>query len=302
MDSKFNYPKSFGKILDHTFSLSKNKFVDFFTLFLIFVGPIYLLQAFFQLIAGVGFFREMGDGELWFERTLMSFQETNLLADLGIILVSFVSFFLYPFAAGSILFAVNHIRKNEEYTISQVIKEAASRYGYLLASSFLFGLMAFGIFFVPMIFIIIIGTFATLANPVLGIIIILLFFLGLFVGGGYFLTRWSFYFAIVAVEGDALGFSQSWRLTKNRAWILFGLYVVFFLIISIITNTVEISLSLVLGNSVFLTLLIGVLAMFTTMIFTVGYAIMYFDLKLRYDAEDLKEMLQDYNTGHMGTR
>ena len=45
MDERFNRPKGFGEILDLTFSLSKNKFRDFFFISLIFMGPIYLIQA-----------------------------------------------------------------------------------------------------------------------------------------------------------------------------------------------------------------------------------------------------------------
>jgi hypothetical protein len=31
------------------------------------------------------------------------------------------------------------------------------------------------------------------------------------------------------------------------------------------------------------------------MIFSVGYAVMYLDLKVRHDADDLKEMIEDYD-------
>ena len=78
MDTKFNKPKTFGEILDHTFSLSKNRFKDFFLILLILMGPIYLLQALIQLLSGVSFFRELGSGEMWFEQILMSFDETAI--------------------------------------------------------------------------------------------------------------------------------------------------------------------------------------------------------------------------------
>lgn len=297
LDSKFNTPKGFGKILDHTFSLSKNKFAEFFTIFLIFIGPIYLLQALLRLITGTAFFREAGDGEFWFERTLMSFDETssNIFADLGIIFVSFIGLFLYPMAQGAIMLAINHIRKNEEYTIGQVLKETLSRYGYLLASSFLFSMIGFGTMFVPIFLIVMIGMVLALIHPAIGILLGILLFIGLLIGGGFLLTKWSFYFGIVAIGEDQLGFSKSWKLTRNRTWGLMGLYFVFFLIISSITYAVEISFGLLLGNSVLLTLLTGITTLFTTMLFSVGYAIMFFDLKLRNDADDLKDMIGEYN-------
>ena len=87
VDEKFNRPKGFGEILDLTFSLSKNKFRDFFIILLIFMGPIYLLQALIRLASGVSFFREIGVSGAWYEKIISGFEvteSTNLGADLGI--------------------------------------------------------------------------------------------------------------------------------------------------------------------------------------------------------------------------
>ncbi|KRG09680.1 hypothetical protein [Lederbergia galactosidilytica] len=297
MDTKFNSPKGFGRILDHSFSLGKSNFAQFFTVFLIFMGPIFLLQAFIKLISGAAFFKGSGEGEFWFEQTIMSYEDTpaNVLADLGIGLVSFISVFLYPLAFGAIMLMINHIRKNETYTLGQVLKEVFPRYGYLLASSFLFGLISFGSFFVPIFFISIVGIVGGLIHPVVGVILAILLILGMFVGVGYLLTRWSFYFGPVILGEETLGFSKSWKMTKSRVWALLGLYIVFFLIISSIVYSVEISLMLLLGNSVVVTLITGVVSLFTSMIFAVGYSVMYFDLKLRFEAEDLKSLISEYN-------
>ncbi|MCJ7842010.1 hypothetical protein MUB24_14085 [Lederbergia sp. NSJ-179] len=297
MDTKFNSPKGFGKILDHTFSLSKNHFAQFFTVFLIFIGPIFLLQAFIKLLSGAAFFKGTGEGDFWLEQTIMSYEDTpaNIMADFGIGLVSLISIFLYPLAQGAIMLMINHVRKNEEYTLSQVLKEVFPRYGYLLAGSFLFGMITFGLIFVPVFFIVLSGALGAIIHPAVGVILVLLMIIGFIVGVGYLLTRWSFYFGPVVLGEEPLGLSKSWKMTKNRVWVLFGLYLVFFLIISSISYSVEISFAILLGNSVFVTLITGVTTLFTSMIFSVGYSVMYFDLKLRNEAEDLKDLINEYN-------
>ncbi|MCM3112487.1 hypothetical protein [Lederbergia lenta] len=297
MDEKFNSPKGFGQILDLTFSLSKNKFRDFFMILLIFMGPIYLLQALIQLIFGVGFFREVGGSGPWYEQVASSFGETeiNMGANLGTGFVGFMSYFLFPVASAAILLAVNHIRKNEEYTIGSVIKQAFSRYGPILGSTILFSLITFGLVFFPILIITLVSVLGAVALPALGIILAIILFLGFAVGIGYLLTRWSFYFGSVVLGEGSPGYTRSWRLTRKRTWALIGLYIVFFLIITSISVAIELTFGLFLGNSVLLSLITSVATIFTTLILSVGYAVMYLDLKIRHDADDLKDMIEDYN-------
>ncbi|MCJ8006443.1 hypothetical protein ACFFF5_03035 [Lederbergia wuyishanensis] len=298
MEIKFNRPKGFGEILDLTFRLSKYKFSDFLLINLIFMGPIYLLQVFIQLISGVSFFRELGSGDVWYEQILSSFEDTgtaSLGADLSIIAVSFLSIFLFPVASAAILIAINHMRKSEKYTVGTVIKEAFSRYGPILGSSILFVLLVIGLVFIPIIIVVLVGVVGSLANPIVGILMAILLFIGFAIGIGLLLTRWSFYFGSVVLDDEVLGFSRSRKLSKKRTWALFGLYIVFSLIVSSISYAVEVSFGIFLGNSVLLSIISGVVSLFTTMIFSVGYAVMYLDAKTRHDADDLKEMIEDYN-------
>ncbi|MCR2822828.1 hypothetical protein [Lederbergia panacisoli] len=298
MDTKFNRPKGFGEILDLTFRLSKNKFSDFLLINLIFMGPIYLLQIFIQLFSGVSFFRELGSGDVWYEQILSSFEETgsaNLGADLGIIAVSFFSIFLFPVASAAILIAINHIKKNEEYTVGSIIREAFSRYGPILGSSILFVLLLIGLIIIPIIIVVLVGVIGALANPFAGILMAILLFIGFAIGIGLLLTRWGFYFGAVVLDGEAIGFTRSWKLSKKRTWALFGLYIVFSLIVSTISYAVEVSFGLFLGNSILLSIISSVVSLFTMVIFSVGYAVMYLDAKTRHDADDLKEMIEDYN-------
>ncbi|WP_066254889.1 hypothetical protein [Neobacillus drentensis] len=303
MDKKFTTPKGFGEILDHTFQLTKNRFKDLFMILLIFMGPVYLLQAILQLSSGTSFFREVGSGGVWFEQILSSFEETgtfdssSLGADIGLIVIGLVSAILAPVAEAAILFTINHVRKNEVYTVSSVIKQAFSRFWPMIGSSILFFLITVGVIIIPLGIVGVVGgVVATKVNMVLGILLGVVLFLGFALGIGLLLTRWSFYFGSVVLDKDSPGLGRSWRLSRKRTWALMGLYIVFYFIISSISFGVQMTFGIVLGNSVLLTLSSNLVTLVTTMIFSVGYGVMYLDLKTRHDADDLKEMLDDYKT------
>lgn len=295
-DSKFNRPKSFGEILDHTFRLSKTHFKDFFMVMLLFMGPVYLLQALIELSSGVNFIRDMTVSEN-FSDIFMNLEDGSLETEIGAgdTVAGFLTIFLGPMVGGSILLMVDRIRKGEEFALKAIIKQTFSRYGGMLGSTLLFGLIVFAITFVVLIvwfFLLII----LIANaPVLGTIMSLLFIIGAVIGFGLLFTRWSFYFGSVVFREGTPGFGRSWRLTKGRAWKTFGLYIVFILIIMVITAVLEMTVGLVLGTSVLYSILTNIALMFTTLIFSVGYAVMFFDLKVRHDADDLKDMIADYD-------
>ncbi|MEH7302762.1 hypothetical protein [Neobacillus drentensis] len=301
MDTKFNKPKGFGEILDHTFSISKSHFKDFFRILLLIMGPIYLLEAIVQLASGTSFFRAVGSGGAWYEQMLSRFEETGTLdssslgADIGVILVGLISLILGPVAEAAILFAIDHVRRNEEYTVGSAIKQAFSRFWPMIGSSILFGLIVFAIILVPILIITLVVVIGVEIHPVISILGAILLFLGCAVGVGLLLTRWSFYFGSVVLDKESPGMARSWRLTKKRTWPLVGLYLVFYLIISSIGFAVQMTFGLFLGNSVLLSIISNIATLFTTLIFTVGYGVMYLDLKLRHDADDLKEMIDDYN-------
>ncbi len=307
MNAQFSKPKGFGEILDHTFRLSKNHFKDFFLVFLILLGPVYLLQALIELASGISFFRTAGSGETWFDGVINSFsgevatepgQGMNLVAELGTGLVGLIGTILMPIAQAAILFALNHMRKNEEYSVKLVIKQAFSRFWPIIGSSILFGLIVFVLVILPIIIVTFAGVFGsafvdTGAGIVITMIILLLIF-ALVVA--YFLTRWSFYLGAAAIEQDAPGIGRSWSLTRKRTLVLIGLYIVFALIIGIVSTAFEFTFGLVLGNSVLYGMIVNVVSLFTSMLFAVGFGVMFLDLRTRHDADDLKEMIDDYHT------
>ena len=303
MDKKFSTPKGFGEILDHTFHLTKNRFKDFFMILLIFMGPVYLVQAILQLSSGTSFFREVGSGGAWYEQILTSFEESgtfdssSLGADIGIIIIGIVSAILAPVGEAAILFTINHVRRNEEYTVGLVIKQAFSRFWPIMGSSILFGLISLGIIIVPLTIVGVTGfVVGASVNPIGGILLGVVLFLGFALGVGLLLTRWSFYFGSVVIDKVSPGLGRSWRLSRKRTWVLMGLYIVFYFIISSISFGVQMTFGMVLGNSVLLTLITNLVTLITTMIFSVGYGVMYLDAKTRHDADDLKEMIEEFKT------
>jgi hypothetical protein len=302
LETRFKKPKGFGEILDLTFSLTKTRFKDFFMISLILLGPIYLLEAIIQLFSGTSFFRDLGSGNVWIEQILASFNQSEtvnlsgLSADLGLIGAGMLGFLMFPVAEAAILFAINHIRKNEEYTVGLVIKQGFSRFWPMLGSNIVFGLITFGIILLPIILVSLTGVFGSMVNPIIGILSAIVLFLGFAVGIGLLLTRWSFYFGSVVLDKDSPGIARSWSLTRNRTWVLLGLYIIFYLIISGISITVQMTFGLFLGDSILLSIITNIVTLITTMFFSVGYGVMYLDLKIRHDADDLKEIIEDYNT------
>ncbi|WP_456273161.1 hypothetical protein [Bacillus sp. AK031] len=313
MNSELNKPKGFGQILDQTFRLSKNKFMDFFLVFLILLGPIYLLQALFELMAGTSFFREVGPGNTWFEQILTSFEGTaetepmnagSIGAGIASGLLGIVSTVFSLVASAAVLFGVNHIRKGEDFTVGQIIKQGFSRFWPLVGSSIVFGLILFGIIVVPLFIFGISGVFVagfsglmtgeSLAGSIVTILIMLLVLLAAAVGIGYLVTRWSFYLGVVAIDKDAPGIGTSWNLTKGRGWLAFGVYLVLLLLTGVITTAFEFVLGATLGLSVLFTLILNLVTIATSVFTSVGFAVMFFDLKARNDAEDLQEMIEEY--------
>ncbi|MFZ3579775.1 hypothetical protein ACOI1D_17795, partial [Virgibacillus sp. DJP39] len=165
MNEQFSKPKGFGEILDHTFRLVKNRFSDFFMVLLILVGPIYLLQALTELLSGMSLFGGLGTGESWLDQFTTSFNQgaaipveaTNFGADIVFVLLGLPHLILLAFSQVAILFMINHIRKNETYTVGSVIKQAFSRFWPILGSSLLMAVIAFALIVVPLIIVFLIG-------------------------------------------------------------------------------------------------------------------------------------------------
>ncbi|WP_112179905.1 MULTISPECIES: hypothetical protein [Paraliobacillus] len=299
-----NKPKGFGEILDLTFRIIKNHFSSLFLIMIIFMGPVFLLQAISQLIGGRNFFRELETGGNVFDQILNSYtqtaQEVPIVESMGTIFIGLLAILFYPVAYAAIIILVKRIKNDEAYTVGSVIRSAFTRFWPLLWSTLLIGLIVFAIVFIPLVIVISILAGVAFFDPTTGIapfivalILFIIVLIGMGIGLGLLFTKWSFYLPAVVFDRVAPGLSKSWMLTKNRTWKLFGLYVVLSLIIAGISIAIEIPASF-LGMSVLYSIIINLATLITSIIFTVGYAVMYFDAETRNTAGDLKDMIDEY--------
>ncbi|ADU32472.1 hypothetical protein [Evansella cellulosilytica] len=300
MKDRLNKPKGFGEILDVTFSLSKKHFINFFKIFLFLIGPVILIEALIRAAFGTSLIRDVAGGTFLEQFTSVfddpePYATSEIIADLWIALVSFISLFLYPIAYAAIILAVNRIRKGEEYTVGGVIKQAFSRFWPIIGSSILFFLILFGMIIVPNIALLFIGVIGILIHPVIGVILVFIFGLAAFIGLGLLLTRWAFFLGSVVLKEESPGLSRSWQLTRGRMWASFGLIIVFTLIISLVGLAFEFSFMALLGHSVLFFTVMNLIMLVTQMITAVAYSVVYTDLKTRHDAEDIKDLLENYN-------
>ncbi|QAS53040.1 hypothetical protein [Halobacillus litoralis] len=299
-------PKSFGEVLDTTFSISKKHFAPLFLILLILLGPLYILNYLFMALSGVSIFGRQTDGG--FTEGIMDNLDTAAATQeivgsnmgpggeiLYMLLSSVLALVVYPMAQASIIVATSKVLKGEEWGKKQAVKGAFSRFWPLVGSSALLGLILGGGFFIGFLILGISGgmSFATAgAGPGLFMSIILAVLL--LAALAFLATKWSMFFASVVFQKVAPGLSKSWQLTKRRFWSTLGLFVVFFIIIMLLTSIIEGLSVFLLGGSILGRIVTDVSTVITTLFLMVGYTVMYFDLKTRNEADDLEEMIASY--------
>ncbi|PAV28454.1 hypothetical protein CIL05_16070 [Virgibacillus profundi] len=294
MKDQFSRAKGFSEILDHTFQLCKRHFSTFFLIFLIILGPVFLLEALFLMASGTSFFRQMGSGSNWFEQILSGYDESLSNSAGSDYLIGFVMLALTPIGYAAVLFAIIKIRNDEKFTAGTVIKKGFSRFWPLFGSSIIIAAILIGIIIVVALFITIPGVIMGMGDPLSGIILGIVLFLVIGLAISLLFTRWSFYLGTIVFEEGFPGFAESWRLTKKHTWRIFFLFLIVILITTIVGGAIEAVFTLILGNSVLHIIIVDLVAILTSMITAVAYAVIYFDLKLRQDGDDLREMIDDY--------
>lgn len=306
---KFDRPLSFGEILDVTFRIIKENFSRLFLIMLIFTGPLELLQSVAKTLRGVSLLRSpnIGQGMVPF---LNSLQQTGTQgAKFDIIYLLLLAFISAPIAYASLIVATDQIRKQEPVNVLSSIKRALSRYWALLGGMIVAGLIYFaliiGITIIIIAYLAISGgasAFSGLANgnaAGLGIHLVAIIVLSIctvcaFI---YLTTRWSFFFAAIVLEKVSPGLRKSWKLTRGHFWRLTGLYIVLSILLVILSAVVQVAVYFFLGNSVLGYLLIALISIPISMTSYVAYAVIYFDLRVRNEAMDLKGMIETY-PGH----
>ncbi|UOQ45028.1 hypothetical protein MUN89_03485 [Halobacillus salinarum] len=299
-------PKSFGEILDQTFTIIKQHFTQLLIILLVLIGPIYLINYLFQLASGVNLLTETGEKATFIQSIISDFgqdSEAPFAQDLdsgtgvvGGVITSLLSIVLYPMAQAAIMFAAGHSLLNENWEWQGTVKRAFSRFWPLLGSTILFGIIIGGLFFSGILGVVF-SSFATFAssNPGPGgIVAAVLFMLAMVVLVAFLATRWSMFFASVAYDKVAPGLGTSWRLTKGRFWFTLGIFIVFAIFSFIINSIIQGVVTLILGPSVLASLLTNIVSLIVSLITYVGYTVLFFDLKTRHEASDVKQMISTF--------
>lgn len=298
MKDQLNKPKRFGEILDTTFTVSRQNFVEFVKIFFIIVGPLYIIQALIELLYGGSLFIDKNEGDNWFEQIINSFAVDDELAievegEFLTVFILLLSVILLVVAQVAVLYAINQIRLGEEFTINGVIRRAFSRFWPLLRATILL-FIALIIATVVLVFIAVL--FGMFLPPVLAILLGIVFFFGIIAFFVFFGVKFSLYAGAIAFGEKAFSsMRESWRLTRGHFWILVGVYFVFSVIIGTVNQVFGITFGLILGNSVLFGLLVNAITLITTMITSVAYGVVYLDLYVRHDSTDLKEMISEYD-------
>jgi len=299
MEKMFSKPKRFAEVLDLTFRIIKEQFGKLFLLLLAFYSPIIVTQALIQVFAGRGFIRDLAPGESFFEQIINTTVEMDELfinpaETYGNLLLGLMQLIVVPIATASVILIVKYLKDNQSYEIKTIAKQAFSRFWPLVGSYLLFSIIASITIIIPIAIIGSIAAFSFLSDRIIaGLLFILLIFV-LLIALLLLITRWSLFLPISLFKG-APGLSDSFHLTRGRTWMTFWLYVTLFIITGFVTSAFEI-VALFLGVSVLYTIIINIVGIFTTMIFSVGYAVIYFDLDVRQTGSDLKGMINEYQT------
>ncbi|KAB8137867.1 hypothetical protein F9U64_07415 [Gracilibacillus oryzae] len=299
MNTGTQKPLNFGKILDQTFRILKNYFKPLFMISLLIMTPIYLLQILTLLISGRDFIMSADPSQNFLSQLTAnteSFAITTITEDIGVIISGLLTVIATPIIVGATIYAVKFAREGKKVATRDMIKMALPRYWPMFGTTLLLGIIIFLIIFSTIFLAIFIGAAASFAvHPIVGILLGFLLVAGIFIGAGLLLTRWSLSIAAVLFERVAPGFTKSWHLTKRQTWKFFGLFIILYIIMYTISSILQVPLIL-LGNSILSNLLINFITMVANIIVYAGYAVMYFDAHLRYEAGDIKEMLDSYDS------
>ncbi len=310
-------PLTFSEILDVTFRIIKEHSSKLFLLMLIFMGPVYVLQMLAMIAGGVSLLPEPNrvTGIASLLQSLAQGSEQVGIAEPGIAyLLLFtaafllLAFFSLPMAYATTIILTDQIRKQEEIPLSAIVRRALSRFWPLLGGSIVYGLLMIALYFGMALIIIVywsisvgLGMLGGLAAaPAAGllthVIVVVLLALGSFLAFVYLSIRWSFFFAASVFEKVSPGLGKSWRLTRGNFWRLIGVYLVITILNLIILMVLQSAVNLFLGGSILAFLLNGLVSMVIMIMPTIAYAVIYFDLRLRNEATDLKGMIESYNS------
>lgn len=306
-------PLSISEILDLTFSIIRRYFKKLLLIMLILVGPVYLLQIIGMIVSGAAFFQDPNTtiGSLWdiAQGSGMEdpYAEMSTIESVFLIVSVILGFVTIPVGEASLMIAVDQIRKTDSVDVKTAIKQALSRFWALIGGTIVYGLVSIGLFLGLGLLIMLyagltfgigffLGEGGFPEGTGTGGIIILILGLVSFCAIVYLLTRWSFYFPAIVFEKVSPGLGKSWRLTRRNFWRLVVVYLVILVLTVILSSVLQVLPVLLLGDTILATLINTLVNLLLITISSVAFVIVYFDLRVRNEAADLKEILSSYNT------
>ncbi|WP_058306023.1 hypothetical protein [Gracilibacillus massiliensis] len=298
MNEQTNKPLGFGEILDQTFRIIKTQFKTLFMITFLIMVPVFALQALILSLTGRDLITSSDPGQSLIDQIVTnadSFANSTVQEDFTSSLVNLIIIFATPLIAGAIIWTVKLTRESKEALFAKdMIKRALPRYWPMFWSTLLIFLILFALLIPVFMLIGISSVMFMFIDPIFGAIMMFVISIAIFIGIGLLFTRWSLYLPAILFEKVAPGFSKSWRLSKRQTWKFFGLFIVLLIITGIITTVLQLPL-IFLGNSVLAHLLMNITSLVTSIVFMVGYGVMYFDATTRQEATDLKEMISEYD-------
>ncbi|MUT64632.1 hypothetical protein [Paenibacillus sp. NEAU-GSW1] len=310
----FMKPARIGEVLDRSFQLYRKHFVTAYTLALILMGPLYLLQN-LLLLNDASFLPQDGMSvEQSFERYAEASNGLNGdQLNVGYILFLFLFMPLYlvfvaPAAAASQLHVVLAAAEGRAMRIGELLKRGFAPYWRITGNSVLFGLIMIGVYivlfmaimafvFIFMLLAVGIGAgFMTLSDDPFGggvaaiilfVIVYLLLVAGVTAGLAFFAIRFGFYLPVLTLEHGSSPLARSWKLTKGSFWRVYATFLVVMLVSSIfIIGGYVISIGIfklsIIGQILYVLIMLLALPLIL-----LTYGVVYFDLKGRSEGADI---------------
>lgn len=282
-------PMGIGRMIDLSFQLYRKHFVKLMLIMLICYGLFYLLQAMTQgqTVQSLFNVNELMNYSSEGAEPLLAEESVGLVAALfGLIFL-----FLTPVVIASIVLLVHHVMQGEEVPSAlQLLRMSFKRYGGLLGSSIVFGLMMIGFGIALVIAAMIMSVVAAATSGIFGAFWMFLVIMGAVFTFYYFGIRFMYFLPVVVFKEDSIGIGRSWGLTRKSVWRLFGLFLIMLLLIYLFNFVAGLILGFLPLGGVLLALLLVIVNLLTAPILYVVYAVSYFDLKVR-DGMGLEEMI-----------
>lgn len=313
-------PMGIGRILDRSFQLYRKHFVTLTIIMLILYGPFYILMDWLtqqdtastsssileQIRSGASIQDMFGSGS--FLQNDSAMQPGDIWKILLMVLVLFPILFIgiLPVSTASVVHLVKASFFGEETPgVGQLLRKSFRRFWPLAGSTFLIALIMLGIYIglaiIIVIFAMVFAVGAGFSNSVGGfgggvVVFTVIFFVILGLGAlftfAYFLIRWCYCLAIVALGEESIGLERSWKLTRKSFWRLFLMNVVLTLILYLFLLVIQLSIAAIFGLGLGAQLLQSLISILLMPLWLLPYAVSFFDLKVRNEGLGLESLIE----------